>query len=241
MRSRMSRRRFLGKIALAGAGWLILRQSRSAWSYQANEKLNMALVGGGARGTGFVHSAPIAADLPPAVKVPMDMRRYQAMKHASILCAAGLICLAALWPSSALAKDKNVVLLAGKPDTPLWAWGWQREEGGRGFGFIGGHSHTNWNVEGLRKAMLNAILWTANMEVPAATLSVRPLHPRRIELDAAKPVTIQAFVLGSMIETFINDQYALSCRAYDEPTGKLGFSASGGDAAVLELKVKVAQ
>ncbi len=63
---------------------------------------------------------------------------------------------------------------------------------------------------------------------------------RHIELDVSKPITLQAFVQGSMIETFLNDQYALSCRAYDYPSGKLGFAVSGGEAKVLELKVKVA-
>ena len=50
---------------------------------------------------------------------------------------------------------------------------------------------------------------------------------RRIRLDASQPVAIQAFVQGSMIETFINDQYALSCRAYDFPTGKLVLGVRG--------------
>jgi sucrose-6-phosphate hydrolase SacC (GH32 family) len=64
-------------------------------------------------------------------------------------------------------------------------------------------------------------------------------EPRRIELDASRPISIQAFVQGSMIETFINDQYALSCRAYDYPTGKLGLAVRGGGVKVLELKAKV--
>ena len=74
-----------------------------------------------------------------------------------------------------------------------------------------------------------------------ATITSAEFHdpPRPIELDASKPITIQAFVQGSMIETFINDQYALSCRAYDYPAGKLGFTVSGGEAKLLELKVKV--
>ncbi|MGO8750775.1 MAG: LamG-like jellyroll fold domain-containing protein [Thermoguttaceae bacterium] len=62
---------------------------------------------------------------------------------------------------------------------------------------------------------------------------------RRIRLDASQPVAIQAFVQGSMIETFINDQYALSCRAYDFPTGKLVLGVRGGGAKVLTLRVKV--
>ncbi len=54
----------------------------------------------------------------------------------------------------------------GKPGAPLWAWAWQREDGGRGFGFIGGHKHALWEIEEIRKAMLNAILWTAQKPVP---------------------------------------------------------------------------
>ncbi len=63
--------------------------------------------------------------------------------------------------------------------------------------------------------------------------------PRRIGLDATKPITIQAFVQGTIIETFINDQYAFSCRAYNFRTGKLGLNVSGGQAQVTSLTVKV--
>lgn len=54
----------------------------------------------------------------------------------------------------------------GKPGEPLWAWAWQRENGGRGFALIGGHKHSIWQIEDLRKAVLNAILWTAHKAVP---------------------------------------------------------------------------
>jgi len=64
-------------------------------------------------------------------------------------------------------------------------------------------------------------------------------EPRRIELDASRPISLQAFVQGSMIETFINDQYAFSCRGYDYPTGKLGLAVSGGGVKVSKLTVKV--
>ena len=50
----MNRRRFLAGAAAGGAGLLILRNSASAWSYQANEKLNIALMGVGARGKHFL-------------------------------------------------------------------------------------------------------------------------------------------------------------------------------------------
>jgi len=58
MKSRISRRRFLGRSIVGGAGCLILQHSRSAWSYQANEKLNIALVGVGKRGSYHFDAIP---------------------------------------------------------------------------------------------------------------------------------------------------------------------------------------
>ncbi|MEM1082986.1 MAG: ThuA domain-containing protein [Verrucomicrobiota bacterium] len=52
----------------------------------------------------------------------------------------------------------------GKPQTLMW--GLEREDGGRGVGFVGGHYHKNWALDPFRTAVLNAIVWTAGMEVP---------------------------------------------------------------------------
>jgi len=46
------------------------------------------------------------------------------------------------------------------------AWAVEREDGGRGFGFTGGHFHRNWGNDNFRKLVLNALLWTAKAEVP---------------------------------------------------------------------------
>lgn len=46
------------------------------------------------------------------------------------------------------------------------AWAYEREGGGRGFGFTGGHVHENWQHDEYRKVMLNAILWTAKVKIP---------------------------------------------------------------------------
>ena len=46
------------------------------------------------------------------------------------------------------------------------AWAYERSGGGRGFGFTGAHNHDSWRHDDFRKIMLNAILWTANVEVP---------------------------------------------------------------------------
>ncbi len=47
-------------------------------------------------------------------------------------------------------------------------WAYEREAGkGRGFGFTGGHFHHCWQDDNFRKVILNAIAWTAQLEVPA--------------------------------------------------------------------------
>ncbi len=46
------------------------------------------------------------------------------------------------------------------------AWAFEREDGGRGFGFTGGHDHWYFADPNYRKLVLNAICWTANKETP---------------------------------------------------------------------------
>ena len=46
------------------------------------------------------------------------------------------------------------------------AWAYERPSGGRGFGFTGAHNHVSWQHDDFRRVMLNAILWTAHVEVP---------------------------------------------------------------------------
>ncbi len=46
------------------------------------------------------------------------------------------------------------------------AWAFERPNGGRGFGFTGGHFHRNWQNDHFRKVVLNAIVWTAKLDVP---------------------------------------------------------------------------
>ena len=47
------------------------------------------------------------------------------------------------------------------------AWAVERPDGGRGFGFTGGHFHKGWGNDDQRKLVLNAILWAAKADVPA--------------------------------------------------------------------------
>ncbi|MCI0331883.1 MAG: ThuA domain-containing protein [Planctomycetes bacterium] len=54
------------------------------------------------------------------------------------------------------------------------AWAVEREDGGRGFGFTGGHVHWNWADPNFRKLVLNAIAWCAKVEVPREGVGDQP-------------------------------------------------------------------
>ncbi|MEK7678496.1 MAG: ThuA domain-containing protein [Verrucomicrobiota bacterium] len=60
---------------------------------------------------------------------------------------------------------EHIVAASGRDEAMMWAV--ERADGGRGFGFTGGHFHKNWGNENFRKVMLNALLWLAKVEVPA--------------------------------------------------------------------------
>ena len=65
-------------------------------------------------------------------------------------------------------EDNPVVReLVARGEPQIMAWAATREDGGRSFGFTGGHFHRNWGNENVRKLVLNAILWTAKIEVPS--------------------------------------------------------------------------
>jgi type 1 glutamine amidotransferase len=58
----------------------------------------------------------------------------------------------------------HIVAASGRPEAMMWAV--ERKDGGRGFGFTGGHSHDHWANDDQRKVVLNALVWLAKLEVP---------------------------------------------------------------------------
>ncbi|WP_193214868.1 PVC-type heme-binding CxxCH protein [Luteolibacter marinus] len=64
-------------------------------------------------------------------------------------------------------NDKARASLAERKETQYVAWTYPRKEGGRAFGFTGGHFHWSWAQDEVRKMVLNGILWSAGGEVPA--------------------------------------------------------------------------
>jgi type 1 glutamine amidotransferase len=59
----------------------------------------------------------------------------------------------------------HIIADSGRPETMMWAY--ERPDGGRSFGFTGGHTHANWGDPNQRRIMLNALLWIAKVDVPA--------------------------------------------------------------------------
>ena len=59
----------------------------------------------------------------------------------------------------------HIVADSGKDEIMMWVV--EREDGGRGFGWTGGHFHSNWADENYRKVVLNALVWLCKLEVPA--------------------------------------------------------------------------
>ena len=62
---------------------------------------------------------------------------------------------------TAKVKDKNKKI----SDYDI-GWVYERPDGGRSFGFVGGHFHANFGIKPFRQAVVNGILWTARLEVP---------------------------------------------------------------------------
>ena len=60
----------------------------------------------------------------------------------------------------------NPTVRAGAGMIEHVAWARERPDGGRGFGFTGGHWHWNWAHDQFRKLVLNGIAWTAGLEIP---------------------------------------------------------------------------
>jgi type 1 glutamine amidotransferase len=75
------------------------------------------------------------------------------------------------------------VLPGREPDGRWVAWALERGNGGRSFGTSCGHFYENWKNDDFRKLMLNAIAWTAKVEVP--TEGVQSRYVEREEVSAS--------------------------------------------------------
>ncbi len=81
----------------------------------------------------------------------------------------------------------HIVANQGRAETMMWTV--ERPDGGRGFGFTGGHFHVNWGNDDFRKAVLNALVWVAKAEVPKGGVVSAVAEPQLYEnLDPKGPL-----------------------------------------------------
>src|SRR6184192_4096119 len=73
---------------------------------------------------------------------------------------------------------RPIVVTRPPRETNDFAVGWavERADGGRGFGFTGGHFFANWWNADFRKLILNAIVWTARLDVPKNGVRSEPFE-----------------------------------------------------------------
>ncbi len=71
------------------------------------------------------------------------------------------------------------------PKIETVAWCVERADGGRGFGIVMPHFYKNWTNEDLRCCILNAIVWTAKLNVPA-----EGVHTTLPDLKEFQPVSV---------------------------------------------------
>jgi sucrose-6-phosphate hydrolase SacC (GH32 family) len=64
---------------------------------------------------------------------------------------------------------------------------------------------------------------------------------RPCPVDISKPVRIQVFAEGKLIECFVNDQFAQTCTVGTVKEKQLEIGAEGGSVGILKLLVKTCQ
>ncbi|MDB6140522.1 MAG: hypothetical protein JWO94_3594 [Verrucomicrobiaceae bacterium] len=71
-------------------------------------------------------------------------------------------------------KDENVV------------WSLERPDGGRAFGFVPLHFHSNWQLPAYRRIIVQGVLWSLKMPVPRQGVNV-DIDPKKLELNGVLP------------------------------------------------------
>jgi hypothetical protein len=66
------------------------------------------------------------------------------------------------------------------------AWSWERSDGGRSFGFVGLHFHSNWQLPEYRRFVVQGVLWSLKLPIPAGGVDVS-IDSKKLELNGVLP------------------------------------------------------
>jgi cyclophilin family peptidyl-prolyl cis-trans isomerase len=121
------------------------------------------------------------------------------------------------------------------------AWAYQRPGGGRGFGFSGLHFHDNWKLPEYRRLVVQGVLWSLGMEIPADGVKVdldeellAPLAEKvnvvirtekgdiEVELNAKRaPITVDNFLRYLDARLYTDGVFHRTVHAHNQPNNKI--------------------
>ena len=111
-------------------------------------------------------------------------------------------------------------------------WASERPNGQRGFGITGAHHHKSWDNDDFRTCVLNAIIWTAKMEVPQEGVksSSNPTiqSKEKPEPITAKPVDPKNALFTSKLITTKTKGHAVEVKAKIKGIQNLYLTVSDG-------------
>lgn len=91
-------------------------------------------------------------------------------------------------------------LVIDEPTVSTIAWAFERDNGGRSFGFSGGHYLVALDEPALRRMLLNAIFWTARIDVPKdGVRSGLPDAATRIAEQARRATAVKRTVTEAVV------------------------------------------
>jgi quercetin dioxygenase-like cupin family protein/type 1 glutamine amidotransferase len=108
-------------------------------------------------------------------------------------------------------------LVIDQPTPSVVAWTFERSDGGRAFGFSGAHYLVALDEPALRRLLLNSILWTAGMDVPAGGVRSGLTDAARVAADESRRKKVTEAVVTRSSDN----------KVVDFPWGRLSWYASG--------------
>jgi len=90
-------------------------------------------------------------------------------------------------PAATVTPLATSMLPPESPQKEIVAWAVARPDGGRGVGVVMPHFYKNWRVDDLRKLILNAVVWSAKLEVPSDGVKTAPPNLSQFEPVAVEP------------------------------------------------------
>ena len=90
-------------------------------------------------------------------------------------------------PSTRVTPIASSLLPPEKPQRETVAWATERSNDGRGFGIVMPHFYRNWANADLRRCIMNGIIWSAQLEVPAGGVVTADPDLQRYEPSALEP------------------------------------------------------